>query len=168
MDKKGSILNIGLKWGLILGLMMIIMGIIINMFHMYESNSFVQIISLILLVSSLWMAISEYKGFNDGFGNFGELFGLGMLVLGISVVLSSIFTYINMTIIDPEIVDAIKELQIIEMEKQGLSDDQIDQALSFMTPGFMVAIAFLIQAFVGTIVALLTAAIFKNNRPVEF
>ena len=168
MDKKGSVLNIGLKWGLILGLMMIIIGIIINMFQMYESNSVVQIISLILLVSSLWMAISEYKGFNDGFADFGELFGLGMVLLGIAVTLSSIFTYINMTIIDTEIVEIIKDMQIIEMEKQGLSDSQIDQALSYMTPGFMVFIAFLMQAFIGTLIALVTAAIFKNNRPVEF
>ncbi|MEJ2003464.1 MAG: DUF4199 domain-containing protein, partial [Cyclobacteriaceae bacterium] len=87
----------------------------------------------------------------------------------IAFLLSGIFGYIYMTTIDPTIIDQVKEQQMMELEEQGMSDAQIEQAMEitegFMTPGMLALFGILFSAFIGFILSLIISAFTKNSNP---
>ncbi|QNL21114.1 DUF4199 domain-containing protein [Hyphobacterium sp. CCMP332] len=171
MENELTIKSQGMKWGLILGLMSTIVGLVVNLFDLYANDGIIQLVSLALVLGALIFAFQEYKAANEGFMEFGEGFGMGMLILAISGVFSGILSYIYMKFIDTGIVERIKDIQLTEMESQGLSDEQIDMAMSMsewvMNPEMMTVIGFVVNIFLGAIIALIVAAIMKNKKPVQ-
>lgn len=161
----------GMKWGLILGLMSTIVGLVVNLFDLYANDGIIQLVSLALVLGAFIFAFLEFKAANDGFMKFGEGFGMGMLILAIAGVLSSIFSYIYMKFIDTGIIERIKGIQYAEFEKQGLTDEQIEMAVSFsnwmMNPEMLTVVGFFANLFFGAIIALIVSAIMKNNRLVQ-
>lgn len=171
MENQVTIKSVGVKWGIILALISIVLSLIVNIFEMYSNGTIIQVASMILLVAALAMSYAEFKSGNEGFMSLGQGFGLGMMIIAISGVISNVFSYIYMTLIDPGMIESIKEIQITEMENQGLSDEQIDMALEysefFMTPHMIVLMALIFTLFFGAIISVIVAAIMQKKKPVE-
>lgn len=171
MENQVSIKSVGVKWGIILALISIVLSLIVNIFEMYGNDTIIQVVSMILLVAALAMSYSEFKAGNEGFMSLGQGFGLGMLIITISSVISNVFSYFYMTLIDPGMIDSIREIQIAEMENQGLTDEQIEMAMEyaelFMTPHMIVLMAFIFTLFFGAIISVIVAAIMQKKKPVE-
>lgn len=171
MENEVTIKSQGLKWGLILGLMSTIVGLVVNLFDLYANDGMIQIVSLLLVLGALIFAYQEFKAAHEGFMEFGEGFGMGMLILVISGAFSGLLSYIYMKFIDTGIIERMKSIQLEEMEKQGLSDEQIDMAMSMsefaMTPEMMTLIGFVANLFFGAIIALIVSGIMKKKRPVQ-
>ena len=89
----------------------------------------------------------------------------------ISSVIGIIYAYILWTVIDPDIIGKMKDMQMEKMLEQGLPEEGLDQAMNIsgklMTPLMMVIFGFLSAVFIGTIIALIIAAIFKRDEPKE-
>jgi uncharacterized membrane protein len=101
--------------------------------------------------------------------SYGKGLGIGTLVAVVSSVISSIFFFIYISFINTEFVSAIKENQIIEMEKRGMSAAEIDQAMSF-SESFMSPVALTIFGFIGGIlvafiISLLVTIFTKKSNP---
>jgi hypothetical protein len=83
--------------------------------------------------------------------------------------MSSIFTFIYVSFINPAFVDAIKERSIMDMENRGMSDAEIEQAMqfteSFMTPTAITIFGLIGGVFFGFIVALIISIFTKKARP---
>jgi hypothetical protein len=160
--------KIALKWGLILGVVLILFSLVINMTGNFGNNA-LQSISYIFIIVGIVLAHKDYKDSGDGYMSYGKGLGIGTLTVIIAFVISGIFGYIYMTAIDPTLIDALKEQQILQMEEQGMSDAQIEQAMgfteSFMTPGMLTLFAILFSAFIGFILSLIISAFTKNNNP---
>ncbi len=163
-----SVGKIAFKWGLITGLIMIVYSVIINMSGQI-GNQALSSVSYLFLIIGIFMAHKEFKNSGDGFMSYGKGLGLGTLTTLIAAVLSAIFSYIYMTMIDPTIMDVIRDQQIMEMEGRGMSDAQIEQSLSmmesFMSPGFISIVAVFIVTLVGFILSLIITAFTKNSNP---
>ena len=63
----------------------------------------------------------------------------------------------------------MKDMQMEKMLEQGIPEEALDQAMAisskFMTPLMMSIIGLFSGVLMGTIVALIIAAIFKKNEP---
>ena len=59
----------------------------------------------------------------------GQGVGIGFWAGLVSSVISSIFMYIYVKFVDSGFIDMIKETQVEEMQKRGMSEEQIDQAM---------------------------------------
>ena len=68
------------------------------------------------------------------------------------------------------LIELVKEKQIEEFERQGLTDSQIEQAVEmsemFMTPGMIGVMAFIGMLLIGLVLGLIVSAIVKNPRPI--
>ena len=168
LDTQPSVSKIAFKWGLIVGLVMIVYSLIILMSGQF-GNNLLQSVAYLFLIVGIVLAHKEYKQSGDGFMSYGKGLGLGTLTVLVAVVLSSIFGYIYMTMIDPGVIDMIKEQQVTQLQEQGMSDAQIEQAMgfseSFMTPGALTIFGILITTFVGFILSLIVTAFTKNSNP---
>ena len=159
----------GVKFGVIASLAIIIYSLILNLTGLNTSQA-MGYITYLMLGAIMYVASKNYKEGNTGFVSFGGSFSISSIIAAISGAISSIFTYVYLLFIDSSMIDFIKEKQLEEFEKQGMTDAQIEQALHysdmFMTPGAISIMAFIGMLFFGMIIALIVAAIVKNPRSV--
>jgi len=163
-----STTSVGTRYGLLTGLVSIIISFVLNVSHLEQSPA--KWLTLIVLVGGVMLAQKNYRQANGGFMSYGEGLGVGMVVAAISSVLGAAFSYIYVTLIDPEMPARIMDKARADMEARGtMSDAQIDQAMHwtamFMQGPAMAGIALVGGLIMGLVVSLITAAILKNSKP---
>ncbi|RED91761.1 DUF4199 domain-containing protein [Marinoscillum furvescens] len=163
-----SMKSVAIKYGVINGLIAIIFFIIIDFAGLYD-NQYLNWVGVLVTAALIFFAQKEYLREGDGYMNYGQGVGLGTLLALVSSCISAVFTFIYVKFINTSFIENIKEVQRMSMEEQGMSDDQIDQALSisekFMTPGMMVVFGIVGGVIAGVIISLIISAINKNSRP---
>lgn len=172
LDERGadrvSVKQVATKWGLILGIISIAL-FLITVFAGLAGNKAMQWVGYIPTIIIIVLAHKEYKNSGDGFMSYGQGLGIGTLVALIGSLISTVFFYIYVKFVDSGFIDIIKEQQIAEMEKNGMSDEQIEQAMSFtetfMSPELLSVFAILGSVFFGFILSLIISAFTKNSNP---
>jgi len=170
MEQQPTTARTGLKFGIIVGVIMMVFSTIINVTDLMTSP-IANIIYLILLGGIIW-AIYEFRKTNQGFIFYGEGLGIGTFVGAISGFLSAVFSYIYVEFIDPTLMDRIKELTRLKMEDQGLADDQIEktieiQAMIFGNPTWIFLGTVVWFGLLGFLMSLIISAIMKKDKPFE-
>jgi len=169
MEKKNtSVFYNGLIWGLILGFAGIIYQVILYMLDQNLNQVLGYggiLISLILLVLGMR---SFRDSIRDGVLPFGTAFGFGIVAIVVSGVIGTIYGYIMWTVIDPDIITKMMELQTEKMLERGLPEEAIEQAIGitskFMKPGVMAAMGLGSSLFFGAILSLIVAAFMKRDE----
>jgi len=168
--EKVSTARIALKWGLIYGLLSIVVNTIIYTFNLMEQQWINLVFSFVLSFGILYLAFKEFRDLNGGFMKFGQGLGLGMLLFVTGGVLISVYDFVYKKLIDPSVVDKLLEITERQYEKAGMSPEMIEQALETAKPWMTGPLAPVIMifsiAFIGFICSLIMAAIMKKNQPV--
>ncbi|MFI5135863.1 MAG: DUF4199 domain-containing protein [Chitinophagales bacterium] len=169
MEKKKSAFNVALKYSIITALATFIFSLIVYLMNLY-TNSWINWISYIILLAGLIFTVKDRRDKDlGGFISFGEAFGSGFLFCIITGVFSVILTMIMINFIAPDMIDQILKVAEQNMVNKGMSDDQVQLAMSmtkkFMTPAWMAVWVLIGTAFFGCILSLIVAAIFKKNSP---
>jgi Protein of unknown function (DUF4199) len=166
--EKPSTARIALKWGLISAICSIIYTTILYFTGMWKTSAFAWI-GYIFLAGGIIMAMREFKSQNNDYMSYGEGLGIGSLLSAVSGVISAIYGYIYMNFIDNTMTQQIIEMQSTKMAEQGMTEEQIDQAMQmagkFMTPGMMFIFTVLGMLFFGFILSLIISAIMRKNKP---
>lgn len=123
-------------------------------------------VTIVLMV----MCVKESRdALYNGFISFGQAFKNLFLMLLVSSGISGVFMYFYTTSINPSIIDYIKEQQALEMEKKGMDQAAIDQAMTmsekFISPAWMSIWTIAGGLFLGCVIALIISAIMKKNNP---
>jgi hypothetical protein len=168
MENKVTVSQIGLRYGLILGLVFVVFGLILQMTGL-ATNNWISSISYVFLIIAIVMGHNAFKEGSDGFMSIGQGIGIGTLMSLIAGTLSSIFTYIYIKFIDDSMMQMIKDKQIESMEAQGMDDAQIDQAMEiagkFTSPEMILVFGILAITFFGFILALIISLFTKKSNP---
>lgn len=165
--KKASPSQPALKWALI----NLITSIVITYAFQFldlDPNSSLKYLSFLPFLAFLFLTQKEYKDQLGGYLTYGEGFLSGFLYAIFTGVFIAIFTYVYYTILSPDMVNKIVDASQKKMTEDGkLTQDQIDTALSMTRKYFavfaVVGVVFIYILF-GTIVSLISAAVFKNER----
>lgn len=167
-NEKITVKEVAIKWGLILGIISIVLFLAIY-FGGMMGDSWPSWISALISAGIIFMAHKEFKDQGDGYMSYGKGLGLGTLVSLISGVISSIFAYVYMKFINVDYVTELVDITRFKMEDEGQSEDQIDIAMGFvekmMTPEIMFGMGLIAAVFFGFIISLIVSAITKNNDP---
>ena len=160
--------SIGLRYGLLTGLISVIISFALFATHMEQSP--LRYVSFVVLVGGMVLAMRYFKESNQGFMSFGQGVGIGTVISAVGGVLSAIFTYIYMNIIDPEVVGRMMEKARADMEARGgMTDEQIDQGMAmagkFMNGPIMIVGVVLGSLFFGVLLAMLVSAFMKHAKP---
>lgn len=168
--EKPSTARIALKWGIISAIISVVFTIILYNFDLWKMVWVSVTFGLLITVVVLVLASKEFKGLNEGFMTFGQGFGMSMLIIAVSGLISNAFNQLYINVIDTGMLDKIKDFQEEMYIKQGLSDEQIEMALQqaerFSSPGMQFLFSILGSLFFGLIISLIVAAIMKKERPV--
>jgi hypothetical protein len=172
MEQKGNLLKYTLNYGLILGIILVLYSALLYATDLIFSKSLGYVSFLITIV----IVYIGQKAFRDkgsgGSINYGRALVAGLLIVVFSSIISSIFTYFLYTIIDPQLVDKMLQLQEQKMISSGkYTEEQIELGLQmarkFTTPGRMVIMGILGSALMGFIISLITS-IFIKKEAIQF
>jgi hypothetical protein len=166
MEKKNtSVFYNGLIWGLIIGFAGIIYQVILYMLNQNLNQTLGYLGILITLVLLVLGMRSFRDSVLDGVLPFGTAFGFGIVAIVVSGILGTIYAYILWTVIDPDIITRMMEMQTDKMLNRGMPEGAVDQAMSiaskFMRPGVMAAMGLGSSLLFGAILALIVGAIMK-------
>ncbi len=122
-------------------------------------------IGIVLIV----LAHKYFKDNGDGYMSYGQGIGIAFWMALVSSAISSVFSYIYMKFVDTGFTEAMKDQQIEAMEKQGMSQAQIDQAMSFSAPFFtpeaMLIMGLIMGVIMSVIIALIVTIFTKKDAP---
>jgi zinc transporter ZupT len=169
MEKKNTSLFVNaLIWGVIIGLVSVVYSVILYMLDQ-ALNNVLGYLGFIIIIAGLAIAMKSYRdNVLDGILPFGKAFGFGILIVLISAVISGIYGILLYTIIDPDLIGKAMDASAGRMLEQGLSEDQVEQALEiskrFMKPVFMFISGLVVNLLVGVVLSLIMAAIFKKEE----
>ena len=160
--------QVALKWGAILGVISIVITTVLYVTGLWK-NTWISSASLVIGIVALVLAMKEYKEAHQGLMSFGQGVTIGFTTMTISGLLGALYQTVYTQFIDTTIPEQIKDMQIEAFEKQGMSDEMIEQSLesmsAFSSPGVTFLFAVLGSMFIGLILALIISAVMKKNKP---
>ncbi len=167
MEEKISISQAGVRYGIYLAIVSIIYSTLLQILGLV-TNRWLGYVSIIFVIVALVLAHNEYKKSNE-FMSYGQGLSISMIIVVISTVVSSLFTFVYIKFIDNSMLEQIRQQSEEQMMKRGMSDEQIQQAMTisskFMTPVAITIMGIIIGVIFGTIVSLIVTAITKKNPP---
>lgn len=169
MEEQASTARVALKYGVLASVVIMIYSTIINIAGLSQ-NKMLSSLSFVFMVVAIVLAMKNFREKNCGYMTYGEGLGLGTLVSAVMGLLSSAFSMFYMQFIDNTLLtqgmDQVRE----DMERRGLDDSQIDQAMELsqkvMSPGVVFAIGVFGYIVMGLIISLVVAAIIRREKPV--
>lgn len=161
------------KWGLIGGMVSIIVGILAYLLNLQDSKM-IQYLSVLIMLACVVFSHFEFRDkLNNGRATFGELFRVGFLVSLVIALISMIWFYIFVNFIDTDLVFRTLNKAEADMVARELSAAEVEKAMEitkkFVTPIYMTLIGFFYTAILGLIVTLVSALVVKNDiqEPLE-
>jgi len=148
--EKVSTRSVGMRYGLFLGGIGIVSFLVMAVSGMRPDGPG-RWISTVFTFVLIFLAHKYYKDNGDSFMTIGQGVGIGFWAGLVSSVISSIFMYIYVKFVDSGFIDMIKETQVEEMQKRGMSEEQIDQAMK-IAGMFTSAEALLVFGLIGGVV----------------
>jgi Protein of unknown function (DUF4199) len=169
MKKKSSDV---MSKAILLTLILIVIDLIGGFAHLRFEGWFRWISTIVMAIAIIVFCIQFGKQQVEGV-TYGKVFGYGFKIALLVSVFVVVYSLISINFIFPEYIDQVLLKTRTDLQaKGGMSDEQIDQAVSmtkkFMTPVPMSIFIFLATLFFGTIAALLGAAFAKKSEPNAF
>jgi len=169
--KPRSLFNNSLIYGLLTAAISIVFSVFTYLLEV-PMKSPVMYFSLVILLAGLIYGTLQYRNTTlGGYISFGNAFLSGFIIVLVASIVSSIYSYIFLTFIDPSYLERIIQQSLEQTEakmiEKGISEEQMEPALAmtrkFMSPIMMSVMGILSSAFFGAILSLITAAFVKKE-----
>jgi len=174
---RPNLLNQVLKFGVLIAMVNIIVTLFIYIVDVtLMAKWWFALVVLLVNIILVFYAGFNYRKQNGGYLLFKDAFIFTFLVLVCSGLIGLLFNMVMHTVIDPDLSRTITEASIEEstamMERMGMADDQIDEAMEnvragmadqFSVPAMLKG--FLISLVIYAVGALIVGAIIKKSRP---
>lgn len=152
--------------GLLISAFFIVFSVCIYVFNLYEI-SWLAWISYAVLVGALVYGAILYSNQNKHNVTFGNLFAHGFKTTAVVIVITSVFSFISIKFLFPDMIDKVLEISRKQMEKNPqMTDEIIDKAME-MTKKFFLPFAIgggiITNGIIGAIGSLIGAGIAKKD-----
>jgi hypothetical protein len=166
-QKSSSIWSTSFTYGIYLGVAVILLSVVYYVTGNTFSNSS-QWVSYAIMIAGVVVAQLAYRKSLGGTMNYGQALGVGVLTVLFASVLSSIYTYLLYTVIDPSLQEQLRLFTEEQIVKQGnVPEAQMDMAIEmasrFQKPWIMALLGILGGTFAGLIISLITSIFTKKN-----
>ena len=165
---KCTLMNNSIKYGLYTGIAMVLLSLLFYALDV-KATSWPQYVSIgLLLVGIILGTIAFRDKCNSGFISYGRSLGSGVMISLIAGIILAVYSYLNVAFLNPEMIDQMMRAGEENLMNQGLSDDQIDQAMGmttmFMTPVFIAITSLFSMVLWGTLFSLLASIFLKKDN----
>jgi hypothetical protein len=166
MENKPNVWKNGLNWGIITGLLTVIY-LTLMYFLGLNLERWTGWISYVIIIGGIVYGTIQYRdNVRGGTISYAQALGFGVIIALVVAVIAAVYSLV-LSLIDPGIIDQILEKAQDEMLKQGLSEDQVEQAVEiqrkFMSPGIIAAMTVPSYTFMGFLFSLITSIFLKKE-----
>lgn len=162
-----SVRAVGLKYGSILAIVNIVYFLALSLSGQNPFDNKWGWIGIIFSVAALVLAQRNFKAEGDGFMTYGQGVGIGFWITLVSLLVGALFTYVYANIIDPATMETFYDRQYESMQDRGMSDEQIEVAVSWTKKLFWPMYIFFGFLF-GIIIALIVTIFTQKAQPERF
>ncbi len=160
---------IALKYGIITGLASGVLSILLFISGAFETVWIGIVLALAISVAGIVLAHREYKSANHGFMSYGRGLVIGTVLSVIAGLISGLISFAYIQFVDPGVLDRMKEMQMAMMEKFGMPEDKMEEAVAKLdeqfTPLKQLTSGLSSGLIGGFILSLIVTAITKRNKP---
>lgn len=158
-----------LVYGLITGAGLIVFMLLMYILNLYMNRG-LQWLSYVIMVGGMLWGTQEYRKSQDrGLMPYGKAFTSSFLIGLYAAIISMIFFMIYIKFINTGMIQEMTELTRQQMEENsnGMSQEQMDKAMSmatkFMSPAAMATIGLLTNVIISAIIAAILAIFLKKE-----
>ncbi|PKA83923.1 uncharacterized protein DUF4199 [Ulvibacter sp. MAR_2010_11] len=174
-SQKASVKKIALNYGLMMALGTIVVSVIVYVMGMHMEQPWWQsVLNFAIMTAAIVYGLKTFKKEGDGFLSLGDALKTGLAISLVAGLIGSIFTYLFVTVIEPDFVTQMLDVtreKMIENNPQ-MTNDQVEMAMGmtekFMSPWIMTAMGLIASLFFGFIISLIAGLIMKQNRPENY
>jgi hypothetical protein len=170
MEKQASSKNIMLSYGLVLGIVSILISVVSYALGMHLDRDWkfgvVGFLAMIVIIS---IGIKKFKEENHNLLSFGQAVKIGVGISIISALLVIIYNLIFMNFIEPDYMNQLLEIERAKwLENPDMTAENIEAAegmfKTFSSPAITSAISIVGSAFFGFIISAIAGAIMKRSE----
>ena len=167
--QKPTVGKFAMNYGVILGVVMIVIGVITYVTGMaLEGKQWPQWLYYIIFPIVIFYAISQFKKQNANVLSLGQAIKIGLVIGVISAVVYVVYGLIFNYIIDPEFMGQVKEVVRDKMlEAPNATQEMVDQQMKvvemFMNPLIGSALWIGLSLFFGLIYSLIGGLVMKKE-----
>ena len=158
----------GIRYGLIGAVVSIVFFLVFSMADINPQGG-VKYVSWIIAAALIFLAHKYYKDNRDGFMSYGEGIAIAFWMGLVTGVIYSIFTFIYIKFVDQGFIDALKEMQADAYAESGMSEEQIEKAMSIsdkmFTPGWLFVMSLIGTIITNVVIALIVTIFTKKTNP---
>jgi len=170
--QKASIKKIAFNYGLILALLTIGVSVIVYVLGLqYDQPWWQSLLNFGIMTLMIVYGLKAFQKENDGYLSLGEALKTGVAISLIAGIVGSIFTYLFVTVIEPEFIVNMLDITRDKMVEQNpdITEEQLEMGIGItekmMTPGIMIAMGIIASLFFGFIISLIAGLIMKRKSP---
>ena len=126
-----SVRSVGMKYGVISSIIGIVFFLILSISGLNAFDNKWGWVNMVISVIILILAHKNFKDEGDGFMSYGQGVGIGFWVALTGLVIGGLFTFVYANFIDTGVMDLMYQNQYDQMEARGMSDEQIETAVSW-------------------------------------
>ncbi|MFD2786923.1 DUF4199 domain-containing protein [Hymenobacter rubripertinctus] len=161
--------SVAIRYGLLIGIVTVIYSLVL-MATGLEQKPVLGFVTFGILIVGIVLAHKYFKQNHGGFMSYGQGLGIATIMGAVIGTLSSVFRYIYVNFVDAEYTQRAIETARAKLEADGMSDEQVEQAMSFTskmmaTGPLSIVFGILASAFFAFLLALVISAFTKNARP---
>ena len=158
-----------LIYGAIVGFVSILLGVILYILGLTTKNWVSWVTSLITLAVLIYCLVAYRKEYLGGFASYGQIFLMALVIGIISTIFSTLYSYILMGLIDPDLIDKIKlvaEERIMSNPRipESYHDVALERLDKQMTLKRMLIMGAVAGIAINAIVGLIAAAFIKKEE----
>lgn len=163
------ILKPAIRYALILSGLGILFTVLSSTLKWDQNSWDFKIITWAFTIGAMVYIIKNFRdALNGGYLRIGQGTGLSALTGLFQGIIMAIFMYIFTTSINPDMMVMMEDQALQQLESQGLSESEIDQAMemskAFMTPGFISSMLLVGSVIMTTLLGLIISAIMKKGE----
>ena len=156
-----------MNFGAMLGLTLIIYSLLLWMLDA-TTNKSLSFVNYIIMIGGIVLATKAFRDNEQGgYITYGRALAVGTLTSAFAAIITSFFTYLLYTVIDPGLIDKTYALMEEAYYEAGMSDSQIEMALNmakrFTNPFMIMVFGFIGSVFMGFIFSLITSIFLKKE-----
>jgi len=163
--------TIMLNYGLILGFVSIIIGLLNYVFgDVYQPHWSLMVLGLIVTTTIIVLGLKKVKEMNSGFLSVGESIKTGLGITLVSALINIVYLYLFYNFIEPEFFTNMVKVQeqVIMETYPNMSDEQLEAAKQnasmFANTGVNLTITLIASLFFGLIISLIAGLVMKNSE----
>jgi hypothetical protein len=166
MEQEVTPLQVGIKYGIMVGLGSVILHLILFITHIYVENPYIAYLDNLIMLLGLILACSAFrKGFyNTMTFKQGIMVGFWTILTSSLITATFIFIYIEF---DKDLLEGLRSQEMLDLASQKLPEAQFDAIMkrmdTLMSPWFIAFVRLARGLGIGIVLSAIVATVMKKD-----